>query len=1434
MTTYLIERENLMKTKLKKFLSAALIVCMLLTLVPLNATESFEDSLDTSSEELLETEELDTPPNLEQTETADALEIENSESTMGNEDTLEEIDSSSINNGEATEQEDILTITDSEDETEESENDNWELGLVFYDSSVDNGKTPLTEIDWDASDGSYKEGTPRIITVQINYKNTNTIQTYMPGELKIEIDGLLKNAQLNGKIGSDKALEYFDVSWIIGANDDYHTNYDWEYSATYEHRISNKNDVVFNIKNITFRNTNIIEEKSNFEGSIQIVYTITPKAKIVPYDDKLWCSFNESLNATLNENIKSNNIDFKYKREYVHPWQKKKHELTKTAQKITSFDGLGQNCNDYIWVRYVFATWCDCSYDEYPYIKVNQFIIEDSFPDNCKVIDGKNFTVLNSDNGKYSLYLQPSGWHDLSYCIFVGYPKSEFNEEMDNLNITNYAELYAIYGNEDYEYQDSDEISLNLSEFRFQYSGNLYEINKRHRNYEGSYDRPSTNERYTYFQSLTGEYVNVGDYGNVLFEHSFSSKYTGNAYDLKIGDDLLFITSSDNSYRRLNDEEYYMDYIWFPKLFDGNDNAVGEKYEVDLYIRNSGENEYKKYTSFLNKTGYYNRHIKLPESTVGYYFIIKNITTDIIAKYENNSSVNYSSTIKINNANDIAKSGNIYNFSYIEVYIDGILQNEPDINSYDSFVTKDMVASYDMETYNHYLQRAVGTCEYEYYLSPELNESYLPQKTMTSFIQDIQNECFLGSATLKIKALNSNFHYQKGLTEKQYLDLYEREQFDVSNGYSGFDIYDLLPLGMELISTEDEIKNGIKVSDNVFYDINKHLLTKEELLTLILNNFKTEIIFNWNDTGRTLVHVNVNLKDNYIFYLKQGGFTYSIFEIKYDYRISYDSFMTYGNVWKNDMYVQCLNNQIKINSNSQKDILDINSNGDYTEILGYAKDNKTITSVISTHQDVQKQVQTDQSYYSTGTVKSSYDSEYEYKLRVRTGQNDITNLVIYDSIEEYAQNPDGNIVPAYGSNKHWNGEFLGIDTSYAESKGYVVKPYYSENPLAGNLYNDDGSFNTDWKEYYNPIEPVYTNGLKIKFSDNSRTYNANDYVYIYYYKDGKYYRSQQLYGTNISGKEIEVPSTDFYLYWHTNSTTRNYYGFSIDSIEPIKTENVFSSSIVLLPNYEGIGLNGNNYPESEHNPYNIGTTNILWHYTGEKILVEEGYDVIDMSKVKALAFEYLDAEGNPAKLPANSLTYVIIKMKSPADENITSLAYNGCRTQWQALDDYDRPVDFITGINSNIVKVSLPNSVEDKEVNLHFNKMISGTDEEFERLKLNKDGNYNFYITLENQDTGDIIKGIVNNKDGFTVNNVPIGTYIIKELDGIWFKFVSMALNDSIDGIEFEEESGRYVIIISASVEAGTIANIDITNKTDDERFYDNKYDVKNLFSPTT
>ena len=84
----------------------------------------------------------------------------------------------------------LMNIVSNKELKDPVEQDNWELSTVFYDSTIDNGQTPLTEINWDASDGGYDTGEARTITVQINYKNTNIIRDYEVNSLKIVIDRL--------------------------------------------------------------------------------------------------------------------------------------------------------------------------------------------------------------------------------------------------------------------------------------------------------------------------------------------------------------------------------------------------------------------------------------------------------------------------------------------------------------------------------------------------------------------------------------------------------------------------------------------------------------------------------------------------------------------------------------------------------------------------------------------------------------------------------------------------------------------------------------------------------------------------------------------------------------------------------------------------------------------------------------------------------------------------------------------------------------------------------------------------------------------------------------------------------------------------------------------------------------------------------------------
>ena len=115
-------------------------------------------------------------------------------------------------------------------------------------------------------------------------------------------------------------------------------------------------------------------------------------------------------------------------------------------------------------------------------------------------------------------------------------------------------------------------------------------------------------------------------------------------------------------------------------------------------------------------------------------------------------------------------------------------------------------------------------------------------------------------------------------------------------------------------------------------------------------------------------------------------------------------------------------------------------------------------------------------------------------------------------------------------------------------------------------------------------------------------------------------------------------------------------------------------------------------------------------------------------------------------------------------------------------------------------------------------------------MKLDKDATYNFFISLTNQEAGNIINGVLDSREGFCVTNIPIGTYLIEEKDDIWFNFVNMVLENPMEGIELKDVDGDYILIINTTVETDLTIEINITNKPNEERFYDSKYDAKNFF----
>lgn len=1081
---------------------------------------------------------------------------------------------------------------------EEVSLDNWEISTVFYDSTVDEGKTPLTEINWDASDGSYKNGETRIITVQVNYKNTSAATTYKPGELKLNLNRLFatKNQDFNWGHYEDeektKFFSYFRGTVITSANDDTHTGYDWNLVNT------NENDWIFT-------NAITIEEKTNFEGTIQVQYTLTPQSHVSyeGFESESSCTYSKKIKAYITENVESNEISFDYKRTYNHPWGRLKYTINKTATKIASLDGLKDG--EYYWVKYNFnvksqnssgqAT--SSSGSSYPNIGASDIEIRDTFPEDCVVYDSL-LKEMTSTNNQY--IIKTGTWDNtngVTKSIYVGYPKSIYNEDANNLNITNHVELYSKYDDsEEYTLTAQDDESLNLSDFEFEYKGNLYSIS-----INTTKDNISPSDYPIYSQALTGEDTNIGNGGKVYTKITANAIYTGKPMDIKYGSDILYITTEDGTERIIDDSEYYYSSIIFPgKLVNGNNLAIAaDTYECELWIRTANSNTYTKHENFKNfqrssdgKTWKFEKE----DAIVGYYFIIKNMKESLKTEHETYSGY---SIVTINNAKNISEAGNIYGFAYLQVSSEGNVLNTVDLNSYSNTMTRQKIAEYDLETYNNYLQRSSTYTTYSKLTVGYVTNSLAIAIRNGNVVQDANNECFNQNITIGL----TNKYYSTNISEhvfKNYGESIEEKYKNV-----GWELYDLLPEGVELTSTAEEIINTTSGFTDEYYGRVYSYETREKIplkdfIELVKNNTTVEITENWNNTNRTHVYIKIDLTENPI-WLYQGSFNRDYISYTLKTKISYDSYFEYGRKYVNRAYAKFYNRNlgengftynnyysyyyISDNGIYNADENDINKNNDTEEKIMYEAASTEITPIVSTHQDTTTYVKTDKSNYSTGIVEISNSSNYEYKVRVRTGSNKITKLTIYSNLEE-----------SHNSRTHWKGEFLGIDTTYAEAKGYTIKTYYSEKTNATNMKDD-----TSWKEYT---------------------------------------------------------------------------------------------------------------------------------------------DTTDKTKVKSLAFVYLDEEGNPAILPENSLTYVLIKMKSPADESIKSVAYNSSWTEWTALDDSGEEVDFITGINSNTVKLKLPNSIEPVDIEINLEKIWDDNNNE-----LGLRPNEITYQIIPNNDSTKAIDFILNNND---------------------------------------------------------------------------------------
>ena len=179
-----------------------------------------------------------------------------------------------------------------------------------------------------------------------------------------------------------------------------------------------------------------------------------------------------------------------------------------------------------------------------------------------------------------------------------------------------------------------------------------------------------------------------------------------------------------------------------------------------------------------------------------------------------------------------------------------------------------------------------------------------------------------------------------------------------------------------------------------------------------------------------------------------------------------------------------------------------------------------------------------------------------------------------------------------------------------------------------------------------------TPGLKITFSSDSRTESVNyDYVKIYYNDNGTMKLAGKFGGTDIAGASVFVPTSEFYVYWRTDSSSCNFYGFSIASVASTSGEGTGTAES--LPNYTVTELSKGTYPESPNHGNYGNNINLLWKCSGttsgSKTASWERIQDQDISVAKAQA----DAAKNTADAAKDTADTAISRI-TVAEGSITS------------------------------------------------------------------------------------------------------------------------------------------------------------------------------------
>lgn len=275
-----------------------------------------------------------------------------------------------------------------------------------------------------------------------------------------------------------------------------------------------------------------------------------------------------------------------------------------------------------------------------------------------------------------------------------------------------------------------------------------------------------------------------------------------------------------------------------------------------------------------------------------------------------------------------------------------------------------------------------------------------------------------------------------------------------------------------------------------------------------------------------------------------------------------------------------------------------------------------------------------------------------------------------------------------------------------------------------------------------------TPGLKITFSSDSRTESVNyDYVKIYYNDNGTMKLAGKFGGTDIAGASVFVPASEFYVYWRTDSSSCNFYGFSIASVTSTSGEGTGTAES--LPNYTVTELSKGTYPESPNHGNYGNNINLLWKCSG----TTSGSKTASWERIQDQDISVAKAQADAAKSTADAAKDTADTAKDTADTAISRITV----AEGSITSEVSRAKNAESGLSSRITQTetSISSKVSKGDIASSINQTAQSVKINASKINFNGLVTANTYFKINTDGSFAAKKGTIGD---FTVTGGKITT----------------------------------------------------------------------------